>query len=224
MFGSKKKKLQELELQRKCEEERKKAEEQAAFEKEYKEKMLYNQTINTLKKAMKKYEDQIDVFIKLAKEAQNRGLKAQYNMAKNGLKIVIDSRDRVSAMYMSLTVSNQIKQVTKDTKVFVNGMSSLAKQLSEMNSELDLSNIQMEYTQAMTQITQAEEKLNSFSENIYDAIEEYSGTEDDSKISKALDNLINSDLSPLSSTVANSADNVDIDSRMDELEALINER
>ena len=80
----------------------------------------------------------------------------------------------------------------------------------------------MEYVQAMAQITLAEEKLNSFSEIIYDAIEEYSGTEDDSKISKALDDLIGSDLSPLSSTVADSAEDVAIDSKMDELEALIN--
>ena len=230
MFGSKKRKLEELERQRKLEEERKlkeaeerkKEEEKAAFEKEYKEKILFNQTVNTLKKAMKKYEEQVDIFIRLAREAKTRGLKSQYNMAKNGLKIVIDSRNRVSAMYMSLTVSNQIKQVTKDTKVFVNGMSSIAKQLSEVNSELDFSELQMEYGQAMAQITLAEEKLNSFSENIYDAIEEYSGTEDDSKISKALDDLIGSDLSPLSSTVADSAEDVAIDSKMDELEALIN--
>ena len=230
MFGSKKRKLEELERQRKLEEERKlkeaeerkKEEEKAAFEKEYKEKILFNQTVNTLKKAMKKYEEQVDIFIRLAREAKTRGLNSQYNMAKNGLKIVIDSRNRVSAMYMSLTVSNQIKQVTKDTKVFVNGMSSIAKQLSEINSELDFSELQMEYGQAMAQITLAEEKLNSFSENIYDAIEEYSGTEDDSKISKALDDLIGSDLSPLSSTVADSAEDVAIDSKMDELEALIN--
>ena len=213
MFKSKKKIQEELERQ-------KKEAERLAAEKEYKEKVLYNQTVNTLKKAIKRYEDQIDVFIGMARESEKRGLKAQYNMAANGLKIVIDSRDRVSAMYMSLVVSNQIKQVTKDTKLFIDGMSSMAKQLSDIDSSIDFAQLQLDYGKAMTQIGQAEEKLQAFSDNVYSAIDEYAGRNDDVKVDKAIDELIHSDM-PASTVAIKDEDDVKISGRIEELEALI---
>ena len=212
MFKSKKKLQEEMER-------KKKAEEKAAMEKNCREKLLFNQTLNGLKKAMQKYEDQKDIFIQFAREAEKRGMKAQYNMAKNGLKIVMDSYERVWAMYLNLTISNQIKQVTNDTKMFVDSMSSISKQLSEINSSIDFTQMQLDYTQAMEQISKAEEELKGFSENVYSTIEDYASNNSDSKIDSAYDELIHSDLSE--STTKEREEGLRIDRKIDRLEEMI---
>lgn len=212
MFKSKKRLQEEMEM-------KKKAEERAALEKECREKLLFNQTLNSLKKAMQKYEEQKGVFIQFAREAEKRGMKAQYQMAKNGLKIVMDSYDRVWAMYLNLTISNQIKQVTNDTKMFVDSMSSISRQLSEINASIDFTEMQLDYTQAMAQISQAEEKLKGFSENVYSTIEDYASSNSDSKIDSAYDELIHSDL--CEESAKEREEGLRIDRKIDRLEEMI---
>ncbi len=203
------------------------AEKRAAFEKDIKERTIYNQTIKNLKNAMSKYEAQKEEFLKIARDAYNRGLMPQYNMAKNGLKIVLDSHDKVTAMYLDLTISNQIKQVTKDTKMFVDTMSIVSRQLSEINSSIDYTQVRYDYEQAISQISQAEEKLRDFSDVVYDSIENYSlGNQDmDTKVSEALDQLIRgsteSEMRTPTVRKANEEENQKIDARIGELEAMI---
>ena len=57
--------------------------------KEIKKKMLIKQTINNMNKQIQKLEAQKQVYIDAGKQAKQKGLTAQYNLALAGLKTTI---------------------------------------------------------------------------------------------------------------------------------------
>ena len=205
-------------------EEERKAAEKAEAEKRFKEKSLVNKTLRSLKSTVDKYESQKQIFIKLAREAEARGLRPQYNMAANGLKIVIDSQDKANAMYLNLTISNQIKEMCNDTKMFVDSMSTISKQLSEIQSGIDFVQAQADYNYAMMNINKTEEKLRDFSDNIYDSISSFVESEGgDNKIDEAISALIHGASENIDLPMAETVDNSDIDRKIRELGGLLNE-
>lgn len=205
-------------------EEKRKAQERAEAEKKFKEKSLVNKTLRSLKSTVDKYENQKQIFIRLAREAEARGLKPQYNMAANGLKIVIDSQDKANAMYLNLTISNQIKEMCNDTKMFVDSMSTISKQLSELQLGIDFVQAQADYNYAMLNINKTEERLRDFSDNIYDSISSFVENEDsDSRVDEAINALIHGASENINLPTMETVDNSEIDRKIRELGGLLNE-
>ena len=205
-------------------EEKRKAQERAEAEKKFKEKSLVNKTLRSLKSTVDKYEGQKQIFIRLAREAEARGLKPQYNMAANGLKIVIDSQDKANAMYLNLTISNQIKEMCNDTKMFVDSMSTISKQLSELQLGIDFVQAQADYNYAMMNINKTEERLRDFSDNIYDSISSFVENEDsDSRVDEAINALIHGASENINLPTMETVDNSEIDRKIRELGGLLNE-
>lgn len=205
-------------------EEKRKAQERAEAEKKFKEKSLVNKTLRSLKNTVDKYESQKQIFIRLAREAEARGLKPQYNMAANGLKIVIDSQDKANAMYLNLTISNQIKEMCNDTKMFVDSMSTISKQLSELQLGIDFVQAQADYNYAMLNINKTEERLRDFSDNIYDSISSFVENEDsDNRVDEAINALIHGASENINLPTMETVDNSEIDRKIRELGGLLNE-
>lgn len=205
-------------------EEKRRAAEKAEAERKFKEKSLVKKTLRSLKNTVDKYEGQKQIFIKLAREAEARGLMPQYNMAANGLKIVIESQDKAKAMYLNLTISNQIKEMCNDTKMFVDSMSTISKQLSEIQAGIDFVQAQADYNYAMLNINKTEEKLKDFSDNIYDSISSFVENDDqDSKIDEAISALIHGASENIDLPSVETVDNSDIDRKIRELGGLLNE-
>ena len=203
-------------------EQKKKAEEQALQDKKIKERALINKTLRNLKSMMDKYESQKQVFINLARQAEARGLTAQYNLAANGLKLVMESYDRASQMYLNLTISNQIKETFSDTRAFVDSMSTISRQLSELQSSVDIESAQSEYSIAMQNIAQAEEKLREFSDSICDTAADFTESfKSSEKVDEAIAALIHSADGGVSVPTPTES-NSEIDKRINELEGLIN--
>lgn len=205
-------------------EEKRKAQERAEAEKKFKEKSLVNKTLRSLKNTVDKYESQKQIFIRLAREAEARGLKPQYNMAANGLKIVIDSQDKANAMYLNLTISNQINEMCNDTKMFVDSMSTISKQLSELQLGIDFVQAQADYNYAMLNINKTEERLRDFSDNIYDSISSFVENEDsDNRVDEAINALIHGASENINLPTMETVDNSEIDRKIRELGGLLNE-
>ena len=57
--------------------------------KEIEKKMLIKKTINSMNKQIEKLEAQKQVYINAGKEAKQRGLQSQYELALSGLKMTI---------------------------------------------------------------------------------------------------------------------------------------
>ena len=206
-------------------EQKRRAEEKAELEKKLKEKALINKTLRNLEGMIKKYETQKEEFIQLARRAEQFNYTAQYNLAKNGLKLIMDSYDRANQMYLSLTISNRLKETFSDTKAFVDSMSTISKQLSELQSTIDIEGAQNEYLMAMQNINQAEEKLQEFSDGICNAATDMTeGFKGDAKLDEALSALIRSTDGGISVPASPvSENNSEIDRKISELEGLINE-
>lgn len=206
-------------------EQKRRAEEKAELEKKLKEKALINKTLRNLEGMIKKYEAQKEEFIQLARRAEQFNYTAQYNLAKNGLKLIMDSYDRANQMYLSLTISNRLKETFSDTKAFVDSMSTISKQLSELQSTIDIEGAQNEYLMAMQNINQAEEKLQEFSDGICNAATDMTeGFKGDAKLDEALSALIRSTDGGISVPASPvSENNSEIDRKISELEGLINE-
>jgi hypothetical protein len=202
-------------------EKKRKAEEKAEQDKRIKEKALVNKSLRELQGQMRKYEQKKETFIKLAREADRSGQTAQYNLAAKGLKMSIDSYSKANAMYLSLTISSQMKDMFTDTKAFVEAMSTISGQLSEIQSEIDISSAESEFAVAMQNISQAEEKLGKFSDGICNTIEDYAAnSESDAQIDAVIHALIHS-----TDTAAEPTENtVEIDRRIRELEGIYNGR
>ena len=208
---------------REMKEQKRKAEEAAEQERRIKERALINKTLRNLKSTMEKYERQKKVFIDLARQAEACGMTAQYHLAANGLKIVMESYDRASQMYMNLTISNQINETFSDTKAFVDSMSTISRQLSELQSNIDIESAQTEYAVAMSNIAQSEAKLREFSESVCDSAnnltEGFGGAE---KVDDAIAALIHSNGGAISIPSVPAEDNSAIDRKLRELEGRLN--
>jgi hypothetical protein len=127
-------------------------------------------------------------------------------------------------MYLNLTISNQIKEMCNDTKMFVDSMSTISKQLSEIQAGIDFVQAQADYNYAMLNINKTEEKLRDFSDNIYDSISSFVENEDsDSKIDEAISALIHGASENIDLPVVEAVDNSDIDRKIRELGGLLNE-
>lgn len=176
-----------IEKRRKAKEE---ALKKAQYEKEFRARALVNRTLRELKRSEEKYKEQQKLFLSYARDAAKNGLEAQYNMAKNGLKVVLESQRKVSAMYLNLTISNEIKKMTTNTRDFVGTMSAISKDLSEVTASMDFGELQMEYDMAMLQISQMDERVKDFTDNMYSSVEDYNARSEDPKIDSVIDDMI----------------------------------
>ena len=194
-----------------------------AFEKELKEKTLINRTLKTLKNQIDRYEEQQKKFITLARMAEKRGNKKSYAFAASALKMVRSQCDRVSEMYLALTVSNEMRSVAKDSRAFVDSMSVVSRQLAEINSSIDFGSVGLEFEKAMQSMSMAEEKLKEFSDNIQESVSEYADSGFDEKMDAAIDALIHDTATEERTEKNYTTDRttVDINSRIKEMEEML---
>lgn len=191
-------------------------------EKEFRERTLINKTLRELQRNIEKYENQKQLFIKMAREAEKRNLTSQYKMAANGLKIVIEAQDKANAMYLNLTIADQIKQFGTNTTNFVASMNTLSKQLAAINQNLDFVQVENDYNTAMQEVSDMEEKLRSFSDTIQDSVESYASLgQDDGKVDKAIEMMIHS--TPSDDEIQSATDSVNqsIDLKIKDIDRLI---
>ena len=100
--------------------------------KEIQKKMLIKQTINSMNKQIQKLEEQKKSYIEAGKQAKQQGLSAQYNLALSGLRMTIAQQRRVYEMKLNFEITSQMKDMSKMTVEFLDGMSSLSKDMMKL--------------------------------------------------------------------------------------------
>ncbi len=136
-----------------------------AVSKEVKKKMLIKQTINSMNKQIQKLEEQKEKYIAAGKEAKQKGLTAQFNLALSGLKMTIAQQKRVYEMKLNFEITSQMKDMSMMTSEFLKGMGSLSKDMMKLTKERDFKKVQSQFTEAMLSVeTQAEEMENFMDE------------------------------------------------------------
>ena len=83
--------------------------------KEIEKKVLIKKTINEMNKQIQKLEEQKNAYIESGKQAKQRGLTAQYNLALAGLKMTITQQRRVYEMKLNFEITSQMKDMSAKT-------------------------------------------------------------------------------------------------------------
>ena len=115
--------------------------------KEIEKRMLIKQTINSMNKQIQKLEEQKEVYLRAGKEAKERGLEAQYNLALSGLKMTMAQQKRVYEMKLNFEITSQMKDMTVMTTEFLKGMSSLSKDMVKLSKEKDFKKVEKQFAE-----------------------------------------------------------------------------
>lgn len=154
----------------------------AITKKEIKKKMLIKQTINTMNKQIQKLEEQKRVYIEAGKQAKQKGLTSQYNLALSGLRMTISQQKRVYEMKLNFEITSQMKDMSAMTSEFLKGMGSLSKDMMKLTKEKDFLKVEKQFNEAMTSVEMQTEHMENFMDETESAFSSsYSGTENDNK-------------------------------------------
>ena len=156
--------------------------------KEIKKRMLVKQTINAMNKQIQKLEEQKQVYIDAGKQAKERGLTAQYNLALSGLKMTMTQQRRVYEMKLNFEITSQMKDMTAMTGEFLKGMGSLSKDMMKLSKEKEFLKVGKQFTEAMAAAETQSELLEEFMENTQSAFE--SGNIASDSVNNELDGLM----------------------------------
>lgn len=182
--------------------------------KEIQKKMLIKQTINSMNKQIQKLEEQKKSYIEAGKQAKQQGLSAQYNLALSGLRMTIAQQRRVYEMKLNFEITSQMKDMSKMTVEFLDGMSSLSKDMMKLTKEKDFLKVQKQFTEAMTSVEVQTEQMEEFMDETQSTFAtSYSGTAEENK---ELENLMTNE-----AVSANMTESM-IDKELEELKKKMN--
>ena len=157
---------------------------------EIKKRMLIKQTINAMNKQIQKLEEQKQVYIDAGKQARQKGLTAQYNLALSGLKMTIIQQKRIYEMKLNFEITSQMKDMTVITGEFLKGMGALSKDMMKLTKEKDFLKVQKQFTEAMMGVEIQTENLEGFMEDTESAFStsSFTSAEDDKEIESLISN------------------------------------
>ena len=141
----------------------------ANAKKEMEKRMLIKKTVSTMNKQIQKLEEQKQVYIEAGKTAKQKGLTAQYNLALSGLKMTLTQQKRVYEMKLNFEITSQMKDMSQMTVQFLDGMSSLSKDMMKITKEKDFLKVQKQFNEAMMGMEMQTEQLENFMDDTQSA-------------------------------------------------------
>ena len=130
--------------------------------KEMQKRMLIKQTIAAMDKQINKLEEQKQVYVDAGKQAKQKGLTAQYNLALAGLRMTIAQQRRVYEMKLNFEITSQMRDMSQMTSEFLEGMGALSKDMLKLTKEKDFLKVQKQFTQAMVSAEIQTENIEQF--------------------------------------------------------------
>ncbi len=159
-------------------------------EKEMEQRMIIKRTIKQFNKHIKELDDQKDKYLAAAKRAKQEGLDAQYNLALSGLKMAMMQQKKAKEMQLNFELASQMKDLTKVTSMFLDGMSMLSKEMSKTTKEMDFVNVQKEFENAIMGVEQASDQLEILMDTTsdsYSSVASQGSSIDDKELEKFLE-------------------------------------
>lgn len=142
-------------------------------QKEVNKRLLIKKTINEMNKQLQKLEVQKKTYIEAGKQAKQKQLTTQYNLALSGLRMCISQQRRVYEMKLNFEITSQMKDMSAMTADFLKGMSMLSKDMMKLTKEKEFDKVQKQFTEAMTGVEIQTERMEEF---MNDTEASFSGT------------------------------------------------
>lgn len=185
--------------------------------KELHKKMLYNKTLSNMRKYVNNLEGQKGRYIAHAKEAHLNGSKEQYSLAINGLKMALAYQKKAKEMLLNFELTMQLRDLSSVTGEFLTGMVTLSKDMSKIIDKQDYAKVQESFETAMGKVEEQNVQIENFLDTTGVSFEQISA--DPSNVSdKEISELI--DFEAKEEVKSKDAE---IDSKIDEIEKLLND-
>lgn len=150
--------------------------------KDIEKRMLINKTVKTMEKQIQKLEEQKKLYIESGKQAKQKGLTAQYNLALAGLRMTIAQQRRVYEMKLNFQITSQMRDMSQMTTEFLKGMGTLSRDMMRLTKEKDFAKVQKLFTEAMTGVEIQTEQMEAFMDDTEATFSSsYSGSEEENK-------------------------------------------
>ena len=143
-----------------------------SMSKDIKKRMLIKKTINAMNKQINILEEQKEKYIQAGREAKQRGITSQYNLALSGLKACITQQKRICEMKLNFEITCQIRDSAKITAEFLAGMSVLSKDMAKVSKEANFKKVGEQFEKAMIANETIAEQIDVFLEDTQSIIQE----------------------------------------------------
>lgn len=186
-------------------------------EKEMEKRMIVRKTMRSIEKYITKLQEQKSKSVEAAKRAKLQGSAQQYSLAVSGLKTAMAQEKKAKEMLLNFELTLQMRDLSKMTSEFLNGMSIMSKEMSAITKEMDFAKVQKQFEAAMMGVEQTTDNIDALLDSTNDSFSAISSASidiDDAEIEK----LIGGHLSDVDAEA-----NKSIDEKLSKLKDLLNE-
>lgn len=163
----------------------------ASAKKEMQKRMLIRKTIMAMDKQIKALEEQKEKYVASAKQAKERGLTSQYNLAMSGLKMTMAQQKRIYEMKLNFEITSQMKDMMQMTSSFLGGMQSLSKDMVKITKEKSFAATGKDFAEAMVAAEMQTQQIEAFMDETEAAFS--AGTYTSAEDQAELDSVINAE-------------------------------
>lgn len=118
-------------------------------QKEMEQRMLIRRTMQKIQKYINSLESQKTKYIEWAKIAKQKGIETQYSLAVSGLKTAVAQQKKAEEILLNFELTSQMRDLNVMTSEFLNGMSSLSKEMASISKNMDFVKVQQQFEVAM---------------------------------------------------------------------------
>jgi hypothetical protein len=126
------------------------------------------QGIRRIEKAIAEQNKFTDEFVKNARRAKQIGDQSQYVFIRNSLKKTATVRKILERQLLAVKNALIIKRQAEAASDFAGAMGTMAREISRMFGETDLTKTQLDWEKAMAQSQTMEERMSMFLETVED--------------------------------------------------------
>lgn len=162
-------------------------------EKAMQQRILIKRTIGNMNKYVAALEPKKEALLEKARTARVKGDSAQYNLAKSGLKSIMEQQKKVESMILNFEITVQLKDLTSLTGEFLKGMTTMSKEMAKVAESTDFAKAAKEFEHAMLRVEENTEKMDAFLETTDSSFESFSSVPG-GVTDKELDALIDSQI------------------------------
>lgn len=128
-------------------------------QKELEQKMVIKKTLNNLNKQIKELEEKKKIAITKAKEAKEKGLSSEYNLALSMYRMSVTQQERAQEMLLNFEITTQMKDMAALTSEFLKSLSLLSKEMVKLTNNKDFLKVQQQFEKAITGVEMQAEQI-----------------------------------------------------------------
>jgi hypothetical protein len=152
--------------------------------------------LRSIERSIRQQEKFSDDFIKNARRAKQIGDEGQYQFIRGALKKTAAVKKMLERQMLAIKNAMLISQQAQASSQFADSMNIMAKQISAIFGEMDLTRTQAQWEKAVTQAGSMEERMELFLDSMEDASRSAtaSTTREDLVTDDEIDRMINAEV------------------------------